>query len=244
MIQIHIAFVLRLVDDFTGECIKKKNFRFWTDDRILHPVEKKEGLYVFLEPLENPVRLMIEGTDYHLCSVQIDKKILDPEEPIVDVRLYGKSGRIYSGGREYRTGKLTVSEELPVEIYVKRKKATGLSCREYRKLENSHWIICQGFTKENLIGKTCVLGTGKNAFPFIMMEKRGINEYRIEPCADIPKEIREGEPLARIYRSVTDMDGSYAIPVEAGEGQSTEEVMILHNKKPERKKGGRTCLSS
>ena len=230
MIQIHIAFVLRLVDDFTGDCIKKKSFRFWTDDKILHPVVKEEGLYVFLEPLENPTRLSIEGTDYYPCSVQIDKTILDPEEPIADVRLYGRSGKIYSGGREYRTGKLTVSKDLPAEVYVKRTKPTGLSYREYRKLENSHWILFQGFTKENLIGKTCVLGTGKNAFPFIIMEKRGINEYRIEPCTGVSKKIREGEPLARIYRSVTDKEGSYAIPVEAGEGQSTEEVMILHNK--------------
>ena len=76
------------------------------------------------------------------------------------------------------------------------------------------------------------------------MEKRGINEYRVEPCGSVPDQIKEGEPLARIYRSVTDQDGSYAIPVEAGEGQSTEEVMLLHYKKPARKKGGRTCLSS
>ena len=49
MIQIRIAFVLRLVDDFTGACIKRKSFRFWTDEKILHPVQKEEGLYVFLE---------------------------------------------------------------------------------------------------------------------------------------------------------------------------------------------------
>ena len=213
MIQIRIAFVLRLVDDFTGACIKRKSFRFWTDEKILHPVQKEEGLYVFLEPLEHPARITIEGTD--------------------------------SGGREYRTGVLNIKgQELPAEVYIRREKPTGLMYREYRKLENSHWILFQGFTKEDLIGKTCVLGREKDAFPFIIMEKRGINEYRIEPCGPVPDQIKEGEPLARIYRSVTDQDGSYAIPVEAGEGQSTEEVMLLHYKKPARKKGGRTCLSS
>lgn len=95
MIQIRIAFVLRLVDDFTGACIKKKSFRFWTDEKILHPVQKEEGLYVFLEPLEHPARISIEGTDYYPCTVEIDKQILDPEEPIADIRLYGRSGRIY-----------------------------------------------------------------------------------------------------------------------------------------------------
>ena len=104
MIQIRIAFVLRLVDDFTGACIKRKSFRFWTDEKILHPVQKEEGLYVFLEPLEHPARITIEGTDYYPCTVEVDKHILDPEEPIADIRLYGRSGKVYSGGREYRTG--------------------------------------------------------------------------------------------------------------------------------------------
>ena len=245
MIQIRIAFVLRLVDDFTGACIKRKSFRFWTDEKILHPVQKEEGLYVFLEPLEHPARITIEGTDYYPCTVEVDKHILDPEEPIADIRLYGRSGKVYSGSREYRTGVLNIKgQELPAEVYIRREKPTGLMYREYRKLENSHWILFQGFTKEDLIGKTCVLGRERDAFPFIIMEKRGINEYRIEPCGPVPDQIKEGEPLARIYRSVTDQDGSYAIPVEAGEGQSTEEVMLLHYKKPARKKGGRTCLSS
>lgn len=99
MIQIRIAFVLRLVDDFTGACIKRKSFRFWTDEKILHPVQKEEGLYVFLEPLEHPARITIEGTDYYPCTVEVDKHILDPEEPIADIRLYGRSGKVYSGGR-------------------------------------------------------------------------------------------------------------------------------------------------
>ena len=117
MIQIRIAFVLRLVDDFTGVCIKRKSFRFWTDEKILHPVQKEEGLYVFLEPLEHPARITIEGTDYYPCTVEVDKHILDPEEPIADIRLYGRSGKVYSGGREYRTGVLNIKgQELPSEV--------------------------------------------------------------------------------------------------------------------------------
>ena len=157
MIQIRIAFVLRLVDDFTGACIKRKSFRFWTDEKILHPVQKEEGLYVFLEPLEHPARITIEGTDYYPCTVEVDKHILDPEEPIADIRLYGRSGKVYSGGREYRTGVLNIKgQELPAEVYIRREKPTGLMYREYRKLENSHWILFQGFTKEDLIGKTAI----------------------------------------------------------------------------------------
>ena len=158
--------------------------------------------------------------------------------------LYGRSGKVYSGGREYRTGVLNIKgQELPAEVYIRREKPTGLMYREYRKLENSHWILFQGFTKEDLIGKTCVLGRDKDAFPFIIMEKRGINEYRIEPADQYQIRSKKESRL----RGSTFCNGSgrsYAIPVEAGEGQSTEEVMLLHYKKPARKKGGRTCLSS
>ena len=118
MIQIRIAFVLRLVDDFTGTCIKRKSFRFWTDEKILHPVQKEEGLYVFLEPLEHPARITIEGTDYYPCTVEVDKHILDPEEPIADIRLYGRSGKVYSGGREYRTGNHSDKKERLCRIKV------------------------------------------------------------------------------------------------------------------------------
>ena len=134
MIQIRIAFVLRLVDDFTGACIKRKSFRFWTDEKILHPVQKEEGLYVFLEPLEHPARITIEGTDYYPCTVEVDKHILDPEEPIADIRLYGRSGKVYSGGREYRTGVLNIKgQELPAEVYIRRSDWQDLCTRKRKR---------------------------------------------------------------------------------------------------------------
>ena len=50
MIQMRMAFALRLVDDFTGQCIRKKGFLFSVEGRVIHPVEKDEGLYLFMEP--------------------------------------------------------------------------------------------------------------------------------------------------------------------------------------------------
>lgn len=58
--------------------------------------------------------------------------------------------------------------------------------------------------------------------------KRGINEYRIEPVGTFPAKLKEGAPITRIYRSVTDGAGAYAIPVDPGEEQLIEEVMVLH----------------
>ena len=43
-----------------------------------------------------------------------------------------------------------------------------------------------------------------------------------------PAKLKEGAPITRIYRSVTDEAGAYAIPVDPGEEQLIEEVMVLH----------------
>ncbi|MBS6397837.1 MAG: hypothetical protein KH452_11930 [Clostridiales bacterium] len=233
MIRMKIAFVLRLTDDFSGQCIRKKKFLFSIGDRVVHPVEKEEGLYIFLEPQEPETRVWIEGTDYYPCSVLIQKKLLDPEEPVADIRLYGRPGKSFPYTCGLLTGAVEKSEKgFPVEVYAKRTKPTGLTFKEYRAVEGAHWLFFQGFTKENLLGRPYVLGKGKDASVFVLTEKRGINEYRAEPEGKPPDRIRSGTPLERIYRSVTDTAGAYAIPVESGEESLITEVMILQYRTP------------
>ena len=228
MIQMKIAFALRLVNDFTGQCIRSKGFLFSIGGRVVHPVEKEEGLYLFMEPQEPVTRVFIESPDYHSCSIRIEKKVLNPEEPIADVRLYGKPGRGQNMICEFLTGKIAEKKvTFPAEVYAVRTKPTGLVFREYRKGPDGEWIFFQGFTKENLIGKTYMVSSGKQTVSFIPMEKRGINEYRIEPVGVFPEKLKEGAPIERIYRSVTDGAGAYAIPVDSGEEQLIQEVMIL-----------------
>lgn len=236
MIRMKVAFVLRLVDDFSGQCIRRKKFRFFMEERAVHPVEKEEGLYVFLEPVETKVRIWIEGTDYYPCSVQIEKKLLDPEEPVAEVRLYGRPGGSFPYPCELLVGRLkslSGKQKIPMEIYAERTRPTGLVFREYRNVGGAHWIFCQGYTKENLLGKPFVLGRGKDACVFVVLEKQGINEYRIEPDGKPPDRTETGTPLVRIYRSVTDRSGAYAVPVECGEEALIKEVMILQHTLPD-----------
>lgn len=172
MIQMRMAFALRLVDDFTGQCIRKKGFLFSVEGRVIHPVEKDEGLYLFMEPQESVTRVRIESTDYHSCSVLIEKKQLNPDEPVADVRLYGKPGRGHPYPHEYLTGKIESSRTaFPAEVYAARTRPTGLIFREYRKGPDGEWIFFQGFTKENLIGKPFMAGSGSETARFIPMEK-------------------------------------------------------------------------
>ena len=237
MIRMKIAFVLRLINDYSGVCIKEKGFTFITNERICHPVEKEEGLYVFLEPLENNTRIRIESPYYHTCSVIIDKKELDPQEPVAEVRLFEKAGKQTSRTAGVLTGICDKCKNYPTEVYAKKSSSLGLTVREYRNIEGEHWILFSGFTKETILGKTWLLDDSENPTVVILQEKRGINEYRAEIICGEPEKIRSGTPVFRAYRSVTDRFGAYAIPVESGEETKILEVTALHENKKLKREG-------
>ncbi len=237
MIRMKIAFVLRLINDFSGNCIKEKGFTFIINDRVVHPVVKEEGLYVFLEPMENNTKVVIESPFYHSCSVTIDKKLLDPQEPVAEVRLYERAGKQISRAAAILTGIYDKSKNYPTEVYAKKSSPLGLIVREYRNIEGEHWIFFSGFTKETILGRIWLIDNADNPILVILQEKRGINEYRAEIICGEPEKIRSGTQIYRAYRSVTDRFGAYAIPVESGEETKILEVTALHKNKKIKKEG-------
>ncbi len=237
MIRMKIAFVLRLINDFSGNCIKEKGFIFVINDRVVHPVVKEEGLYVFLEPMENNTRVIIESPFYHSCSVTIDKRSLDPQEPVAEVRLYEKAGKQISRTAGFLTGIYEKGSSYPTEVYAKKSSPLGLTVREYRNIEGEHWLFFSGFTKETILGKIWLIDDTENPVMVILQDKRGINEYRAEIIFGDPEKIRSGTSVFRAYRSVTDRLGAYAIPVESGEETKLLEVAALHENKKITKEG-------
>ena len=237
MIRMKIAFVLRLVDDFSGMDIRKTKFVFSIGGRVVHPIEKEEGLFVFLEPQEAETRVWREGIDYYPCSALIQKKLLDPAEPIADIRLYGKVGKNLPYSYGVLSGKVGEDISLPTEVYAKRSKPTGLILKEYRNVAGE-WLILQGYTQENLLGKPYILEDSKEVVAFVLVERRGINEYRAEFLGDPPEKLEPGTPLERIYRSLTDKNGNYAIPVECGEEELIQNVMVFHHRLSPKGRGG------
>ena len=231
MIQMKIAFVLRLINDFSGKCIKEKGFTFKINDRIAKPVVKDEGVYVFLEPMETKTKVTIESVFYHSCSVWIDKKSLNPEEPVAEVRLYEKAGKQISRAAGILTGIYENEKKHPVEVYAKKSNSLGLAVRGYRNIEGEHWFLFSGFTKETLLGKLWMIDDPENPVVMILDEKRGINEYHAEVLYGDPEKVSSGTPIFRVYRSVTDRQGGYAIPVDGGEETKILEVFSLHENK-------------
>lgn len=237
MIRMKIAFVLRLIDDFSGKSITDKGFLFRIHEKVVHPIEKEDGLYVFLEPQEAVTKIVIESAAYHLCSVRIEKKLLDPQEPVAEVRLYEKAGKHFSNAIGWLNGKIDQKEKVPLEIYAKKSSPLSLKFKEYRSLEGEHWFLFSGFTKENILGKTWVIEDKKHPVLVILQEKRGINEYRADMICGEPEKIRSGTTISRAYRSVTDCQGAYAIPVDSGEETKILEVISLHENKKFKKEG-------
>lgn len=228
MITAKVAFVLRMVDDFSGKTVFRKKFLFQKNGKLLKPVEKEnEGLYVFLEPMEAEETIQIIGTDYYPQTAVIKKADLPAQNPVVDVRLYIRAERSYCMESSLLKGKL---EEkgllLPAEVCVRRD--TGLSLKEVRKTEDGVHLVLQGFTKEKLEGKVFAFSNKKETEVFVITQKLGMNEYRIseELMGEYPKET----PLMRAYRSVSDENGNYVIPVEEGTVQQITEVILLQNK--------------
>ena len=228
MITAKAAFVLRMVDDFTGIPIQKKNFWFRINGQIVHPLEKEEGLYVFLEPVEPKESIEIVGVDYYPRYQVVEKEKLSPRNPVVDVRMYIRADRAWQLECDLITGQIKKKNTVfPAEVCTLR--SLGLSLKEIRSMEDGEkHLILQGFTKEKLIGKSVALQSKKETEVFVITEKIGMNEYRIagSPAGNYPKDT----PLLRAYCSITDESGNYAIPIETGEQEKISEVIILQHK--------------
>lgn len=228
MIDVKVAFVLRPVDDFSGKTILKKKFLFRVDGEPYMPIEKDEGLFVFLEPMNEQVTLEVEEGSYFTCTTVVNKHMLPPEEPIAEIRLYGRTGKGFPYPYDVVQGKLEEKKAVyPTQVCAIRKQETGLVFKELKKIENTVILVLGGFTRDNLLGKTYAMGHNGKLDVFILAEKTGINEYRIE--GQIKEKHKAGTPLVRVYRSVTDNQGYYSIPVDVGEGEKISEVIALRS---------------
>lgn len=224
MSKLKAAFALCLVDDFSGRSIQGKKFRFLSDGRAVSAIDKRDGLYVFLEPKEEETRLLVDGADYYPANICVRKAELDPAQPIQEVRLYGRPGGRFPYPYELFTGVLKGAvQDYGTEILVERARPVGLKFRELKEAEDGIRIVFQGFTKEELTGKPYILGGGERPCPFILTERKGINEYSVRLSGGSLGGVEEGAPLMRVYRSVAEKNGAYAVQVE-----NKAECRLLH----------------
>lgn len=227
MISMRIAFVLQLLDEFTGKSLTNAGVVFYEGDRVVSPVKKPDGMYVFLDEFDTECTISIVCAGFHDKVLTIDRNTLDKVNPIIVVRLFGKPGGAFSYRYGLSTGTIKKEKGLafPAEVYAVRKKPFNLFFKSYREEEGKHILVLQGFCLEPLIGLAFRMGEGKEASEFIVKEKVGSNEYCICPIGNKSVQIKQGSPLFRIYRSVTDEKGNYSIPIDEGV-EFLEEIVV------------------
>lgn len=224
MINIKVAFVLRLIDDFDGKALEGNGASFTSDGLVLHPIKKTDGMFVFTGDYPKEADVKIEIPSYHKMTVRVVRSELDPQEPIMNVRMFGKAGGDFEYKYDLVCGQMKKSkgQVFPAFVYTAGSKSTSLSFKKFREEDGRKIITLQGYSNKPLIGYCFMLGEGKDVSLFIISEKFGVNEYCICPVLNLPVQIKQGAILKRIYRSVTDKDGAYAIPVNPGEDLSGE----------------------
>ena len=169
--------------------------------------------------MEREVLLGIESAGYYPKETLIRRDLLNLSEPVVNIRLYSRPNlQGAAAGCEWLTGRLGEEQgPFPAEVTAERIRPVGLQFSKYEQAEGEHRLFFRGFTKEQLIGRPYLLKDMVPPVPFVLTERRGINEY----VAELPKgstwKADEGASLLRIYRSISDPSGAYAIPVESGE---------------------------
>ena len=216
MVRTKVAFVLRMVDDFSGNVVLGKNFRFFSKDRAISSIQKPEGLYVFLEPVNEKEEIRITHMEFHDKKILVEKSQLDSKEPILDVRMYGKKTGHFSKERDIVEGCLPYGiRNFPVQVCVKRQRPTGLLFKEIKKVGEQFHLMVYGFAKEYLIGKTFAISNQEEVETFVIQEKISMNTYRIS--GSFQKQYKEKIPIERVYCSVTDENGKYGIFIEKQE---------------------------
>ena len=226
MTGIKAAFVLRMVDDFSGKAVSGNQFSFRKEGRLLKPVRKPEGLWVFLEPMDETEDIWIGGPNYFPRTVRVEKAALAADGLIQDVRLYGRPEGSFPYRRALAEGRLEESQgPFPAEVCAKRGKKTGLTVKDFRVEKDRQYLTVHGFTREQIAGKTFSVSSRKGTEVFVILQRTGMNEYLIQ--GKLTGNYPDRTPVERAYRSVTDERGVYWIPVEPGEENQLSEVTVL-----------------
>ncbi len=198
-----VDFALLLYDEFNGAPINDESVLFKLEDRIITPLRKSEGFYVFGGLGNDEVEFTISRPRYQPICERIIKSGLDPGFPVKRVRLR----RAYSGtfsDCEWIAGDAPPGSEVLA------------LAREELKLQ-----AAETNNKLTILGKAAGLLIGRRfsfeAAPtetFIITGMAAPGVYTTENAPNTP-EITQSA-LLRAYIAKSGADGRYDIPVEHG----------------------------
>jgi hypothetical protein len=201
----NVDFALLLSDEFDGSPIADPSVLFRHGGRLVTPIRKREGFYVFCGLGGKDIELEISRPHYFKLRRRIVENCLDPGNPVETVRLT----RRYPGNF---TGCEWVEGEAPP-----RSEVIAFAKEEVRLQpgEEKNRLTILGQRAGRLIGRRFAF-KGKPFETFLLKGMPAPGVFLADRNLDEPAETGAERSLLRAYLSRTGCDGRYHIPVEAG----------------------------
>jgi len=218
MPDVTIDFALLLYDDFDGTPIRDANIIFRHEGRIVTPLRKREGFYVFCNLSGSEPELEINRPHYHRKLKRIIKNRLDPGNPVVSIRLIRKYPGNFSdcdwlhGTGPPGGGVCAVSS---VEIPIRQQTGDDGACL----------LSILGSTAARLVGKRFAVDA-KSGETFLITRMTAPGMYLVQGA--FPTAPKAARHMMRAYLSRIGSDGCWQIPVEFGHNDAMA-GMVYHN---------------
>ncbi len=212
-----VNFALQLYDDFNGRTILKGGHIFKVNDRIVTPIYKLEGFYVFCGLEGNVFNVNISGGKYLEENLVITPENYPSQS--IPVRLY----RRYQAGFsdcEYIEGVLKPGQT----VFALKQSKTAMKLISVKKEDEQIKVALSGYFYTPAQQIRFMIGKEPNRECFITDMVQPDKSYNI--YGSLKHNHKGGTPVWRAYASRCDDDGRYFIPVDKGEGALIKEVLF------------------
>ena len=207
MLDHKVDFALLLYDEFDGSAIADASVLFRCDGRMVTPLRKKEGFYVFCGLGGAEISVEISRPHYHKKQKRILKNRLDPGNPVVRARLMREYPGTFAdcewlhGDGPPNSEVLAFTQEEQIKLQVGE--------------EDKSRLTVLGYATGNLVGRRFAPDK-KSGDTFLITRMLAPGVYLADRA--LPFSPKGARPVIRAYLSRSGTDGRYHIPVEKGRG--------------------------
>ena len=209
--QTRAVCAIRLYDDFTGQMLKGPEYQFKVNGLNYKPICKPDGYFVLTNIEEPSIILEVSAKHYKSYLVSIDTHTLNPLCPVYDMRLLsgplamnGVTKRLRGNIKTPNTWVIAVPElEKPMFKY------GGIEGEE-----GEEWMIINSLGYESLLNYLFIIKDNQSgpAEVFCIKNKKGHNLFKASPR--LSKKYKVNQEVVRIYRTLSEEDGSFDIPID------------------------------
>ncbi len=221
-----VNFALILYDDFTGKPITLGGQLFHINDRLVRPIAKPEGFYVFAGLQGDVFDVVITGGKYMEEKIRVDITTLKKSNPVVPVYMY----RRYQAGFsdcDFVQGALAPR----AMVYALKQSKAPMKLVAINKVNEDTAVMMSGYFYKPVEQLNFFLGTQEKGEIFRTQEILPDKSYLLTD--GLAKKHKSGEAITRLYATRCDEDGNYYIPVDIGE-KSFIKTVIFYEKEEEK----------